>query len=166
MKRILFFLICMGAVTGMSLPAIVQADPHGPHGGPHGFAHGDFDHWSHGHWYHGWHDARGGWWWIVNGFWYWYPAMVYPYPDPYTPPVVVQTPGTVIQTAPVVVQTAPAQPAAAVPVQPQSAPAVWYYCDRSGSYYPYVAECPSGWRAVPSTPPGVSTNDAPPPPRR
>lgn len=28
----------------------------------------------------------------------------------------------------------------------------WYYCDASKAYYPYVKQCPSGWRAVPAQP--------------
>lgn len=29
----------------------------------------------------------------------------------------------------------------------------WYYCTASAGYYPYVAECPSGWQRVPAQPP-------------
>jgi len=32
----------------------------------------------------------------------------------------------------------------------------WYYCENAKGYYPYVRECPSGWQAVPQTPPGQS----------
>ena len=39
-----------------------------------------------------------------------------------------------------------------VVVQPLS-PQYWYYCDEAKSYYPYVAQCPGGWRAVTPTPP-------------
>ncbi|WP_028220743.1 hypothetical protein [Paraburkholderia oxyphila] len=28
----------------------------------------------------------------------------------------------------------------------------WYYCDASKTYYPYVKQCSSGWRAVPAQP--------------
>ena len=93
----------------------------------------DFARWRTGHWYHGRYGGRLGWWWLVGGAYYWYPSPIYPYPDPYTPPVVVTQP-------------APA---------PQP---MWYYCDSARAYYPYVAECPGGWRAVPATP-------APPVPR-
>jgi hypothetical protein len=45
----------------------------------------------------------------------------------------------------------PSAPAASVP-----APAgMWYYCESSKSYYPYVSECREGWRAVSPTPPGT-----------
>ena len=29
----------------------------------------------------------------------------------------------------------------------------WYYCDARKAYYPYVKDCPAGWRRVPSQPP-------------
>ncbi len=28
----------------------------------------------------------------------------------------------------------------------------WYWCDSARGYYPYVKECPSGWRRVPAQP--------------
>jgi hypothetical protein len=76
-----------------------------------------------------------GWWWIAAGAWYFYPEPVYPYPypDPYIPPVVVEQP----------------TPA------PQPAAQFWYYCEASNGYYPYVSSCPSDWKLVPATPPGV-----------
>jgi hypothetical protein len=36
---------------------------------------------------------------------------------------------------------------------PPSSPGNWYYCDSAKGYYPYVPECPAGWRAVPASPP-------------
>jgi hypothetical protein len=42
-------------------------------------------------------------------------------------------------------------PAAVQPSPPQ--PRFWYYCDEAKGYYPYVAQCPGGWRAVSPTPP-------------
>jgi hypothetical protein len=50
------------------------------------------------------------------------------------PPVVVAPPPVVVQ-----------------PLPPQ--PQYWYYCDSAKAYYPYVAQCPEGWRAVSPTPP-------------
>jgi hypothetical protein len=38
-------------------------------------------------------------------------------------------------------------------LQSQPLPSVWYFCEPSNAYYPYVAECPSGWKTVPATPP-------------
>ena len=61
-------------------------------------------------------------------FWFGYPY--------YAPPVVVQP------SPPVYVQ-----PPATAP-----APASWYYCENPKGYYPYVAQCRGGWRAVPSRP--------------
>jgi hypothetical protein len=43
--------------------------------------------------------------------------------------------------------------AAAAPAQPSGS---WYYCDGSRTYYPYVKECPGGWREVPAQPPPPS----------
>lgn len=103
------------------------------------FHNSDLARWRTGHWYHGYHDARLGWWWVVAGLWYFYPQHVSPYPDPYTPPPVV-----------IVQPIAPAQvPSAPPPAQ------YWYYCDAAGGYYPYVPSCPAGWRMVPATPPNV-----------
>lgn len=48
----------------------------------------------------------------------------------------------------------PAPPVYSVPL---AAPAVqyWYWCAAANAYYPYVSSCPSGWQAVPATPPAV-----------
>jgi hypothetical protein len=41
------------------------------------------------------------------------------------------------------------------PAARSAAPAVdYYYCESAEGYYPYVRECPEGWRTVPATPPG------------
>ena len=105
---------------------------HIQHGGFRGRQFHHHDTWRRGHWHHGHHHGRWGWWWIVAGTWYFYPRPIYPYP-----PVVVQsTPG------PAVVQPAP-QPS--VPV--------WYYCESADAYYPYVQDCPGGWRSMPAVPP-------------
>lgn len=129
-----------------SLPLTAMADPHwrGDHRDMRHFEARDAHRWAGGHWYHGPHDGRLGWWWVVGAavgttLWYAYPQPVYPYPDPYVPPTVI------VQPAP------PAPPPAAVPPAP---PASWYFCRDSGKYYPYVSTCPSGWVAVPATPPG------------
>jgi hypothetical protein len=31
----------------------------------------------------------------------------------------------------------------------------FYYCASASAYYPYVSDCPEGWRSVPGTPPGA-----------
>jgi hypothetical protein len=69
-------------------------------------------------------------------YWGAYPyAYSYAYPYAYSyayPPVVVQ-------------------PSPQVSVQP-SPPQYWYYCDNPQGYYPYVGQCPGGWRPVSPTP--------------
>jgi len=45
------------------------------------------------------------------------------------------------------------QPSARTAPQPKQASS-WYYCNDAKAYYPYVRECPSGWRqVVPQTAP-------------
>jgi hypothetical protein len=51
------------------------------------------------------------------------------------------------------VEQGDAPPAQAAAPAPQSAGAVWYYCESSKTYYPYVSECKEGWKEVPATPP-------------
>jgi len=70
-----------------------------------------------------------------------YPAYAYPYPYVAAAPVPYPVP-------------APAPAPAAPQYQPQAAN--WYYCDSAKGYYPYVAQCAEGWRAVPSVPPGAA----------
>ncbi len=80
---------------------------------------------------------------VYMGGFYPYPYY-YPYPyAPYYPPVVVAP----AQPSVYVEQAAPQQTAA-----PQENN-YWYYCDKSKSYYPYVKECPGGWKAVEPTAP-------------
>jgi hypothetical protein len=111
----------------------------GGHGGARGgqFAHGGV--WAGGGWggsHHHHHRCCG---WDIGFVDYWYPYP-YPYPwvdegfwDPYWyagPPA-----------------NSYAQPA------PPPPPSYWYYCSDSGSYYPYVQQCASGWQKVLPTPP-------------
>jgi hypothetical protein len=88
----------------------------------HRFREHDLERWRSGAWYHTRHGGRFGWWWVVGGLWYFYPAPVYPYPNPYEPPI------------------------GSVPPPPR----VYYYCDNPPGYYPYVPECRTPWRTVPS----------------
>lgn len=107
-----------------------HADPHHRHWrGDNHHRHHHHPRWRDGHWYHGNHGGRFGWWWIAADVWHYYPAPVYPYPDPYPPPVVA--------------------------IEPEPAPpreSIWYYCESSRTYYPYVSVCPEGWRTVPAQP--------------
>jgi len=85
--------------------------------------------WGPHHWVHGWHGGRFGWWWAGPDVWYWYPPAPVYYD--YPPPADF-----------------------VVPPRP-----TWYYCDGAHGYYPYVRSCPSGWRAVPTTPEDQSARD-------
>ena len=73
----------------------------------------------------------------------WGPGWYYPPPYYYPPAVVVAAP--------------PAAPPVYVERNEASAPAqsqgYWYYCEQSRGYYPYVKDCPGGWKAVPPAPP-------------
>ena len=53
--------------------------------------------------------------------------------------------------SPAVVQAPPGAPVAAAPAT--QAAGTWYYCESAKGYYPYVSQCPEGWRSVPATPP-------------
>ncbi len=137
-------------------PLGAQANPRW-HGEIKRFERHDMGHWRGGAWKHGHHNGRLGWWWVVGGAWYFYPQPIYPYPNPYVPSVVVAPQPVVVapqvysapQAAPVAPPEAVAPTISAAPADPQ----YWYYCDASKTYYPYVATCDAGWRAVPATPP-------------
>jgi len=138
-------------IAALFIPLTIQvanADDHRHdrwRGDIHGFHEHDLDHWRGGHWYHGGHEGRRGWWWIVGGVWYFYPTPVYPYPDPYQPPVVV------------------------IPHEGSAPPQYWYYCANPAGYYPYVARCLAQWQRVQATAPQAQPvppmpNGMPPPP--
>ena len=75
---------------------------------------------------------------------YYGPGYGFPYAAGYyAPPVVYAAP-------PVVSYTTPQQPMV-LASQPQAP--VWYYCEASGQYFPYVQSCPSGWQTQPAMPP-------------
>jgi hypothetical protein len=89
-------------------------------------------------------------------FWPWYygpayypPAYAYP-PAYYYPPVVAEPPVYIEQ--PPATYVPPPAPQAQAPA-PQTGN--WYYCESAQGYYPYVKECPSGWRMVPAQPPAA-----------
>ncbi len=137
MRKIDLFVGVLGAaglLAACSGQALADGPRHWRGGEIHQFHQHDLGRWQGGSWHHARHGGRFGWWWVAAGTWYFYPQPVYPYPDPYTPSVVV------------VPAPAPAEP----PVPPEQ---YWYYCDAARNYYPYVAECPGGWRQVPAVPP-------------
>lgn len=83
---------------------------------------------------------------------YGYAPYAYPYPYAYSPPPVVITqpqPQVYIEQG----NTSPAPAASAPSASTQSSSAYWYYCEQSDSYYPYVKDCPAGWKQVTPTPP-------------
>src|SRR5512134_465537 len=70
---------------------------------------------------------------------YGYPAYGYPGYGYYPPAVVQSSPPTYIEKG-----------------TPEGAPGgsdYWYYCEQSKAYYPYVKECPGGWRRETPRPP-------------
>ena len=78
---------------------------------------------------------------------HYYPVAPVPYYYPAYPAAYYYPPAFV----------APAAPTNYIEQQPaaDTAPAggTWYYCDASRSYYPYVKQCPGGWRSVPAQSP-------------
>jgi hypothetical protein len=145
MKQIIAGMAC-GAFLAVSLPALAEhREIHWEGHETHILGEHDLGIWRGGHWFHGPHEGRPGWWWVVGDVWYFYPVPVYPYPDPYAPLVV-----SVPDQPPVLV--APQAPATA-PLPPQPAAQSWYYCDSAKTYYPYVSACPEGWKTVPMQPP-------------
>ena len=78
--------------------------------------------------------------WAYGGGYYGSPYG-YPYAGYYAAPVVYAPPIAYAPPPPPLVLAAQAQPA------------VWYFCQASGQYFPYVQECSSGWQAQAAIPP-------------
>lgn len=140
----LFIAIFIGTCALFSASTFAQWGPGPQH--IHEFHERHAEVWRGGNWYHGNYGGRFGWYWVVGGAYYFYPRPIYPYPDPYVPGAVVAS-GPVAPAPP-----PPSQPAAPV-LQGQNLPSVWYFCESSQAYYPYVAECASGWKTMPARPP-------------
>ncbi len=74
------------------------------------------DPWKSGRWFHGFHQGRQGWWWIVNGRWYYYSSPTNPYPDRHRANIFPRPMETIIVTPPTVVHQTiivpPAEPSA------------------------------------------------------
>ena len=96
---------------------------------PAALAHGGHGHGGHRH---GGHFGL-----FIGAPWGWY----YPPPYWYSPPVVVQS------APPVYIERDPA------PSAPDDEAYYWYHCSRPEGYYPYIKECPGGWKKVVPTPP-------------
>jgi hypothetical protein len=60
-------------------------------------------------------------------------------------------PGVWVQGGPAVAAPAPVFIERDRPAEPP-APVWWYWCNEANAYYPYVQECPGGWRRVPPQP--------------
>ena len=140
-KELLTLLTAAGLLALISVPAPAQAGNVGwavSVGGGYGGGHGGgwrpaaYGPGYGGGWGPGW---RGG---------YYGPGYGYPYAAGfYAPPVVYAAP-------PVVSYAAPQQPMV-LASQPQAP--VWYYCEASEQYFPYVQSCTSGWQTQPAMPP-------------
>jgi hypothetical protein len=105
---------------------------HADRGGYGYRSHGHSRHWHRGHGHSGFHRSGG-----VRVFIS--PGLVVPFGsswETYSPPPVVVAPAPQVYVEP-----------AAPP------PTYWYYCDAAHAYYPYVQQCPGGWRQVLPTPP-------------
>ena len=80
------------------------------------------------------------------GFYFGFPLYSRPYYSypyyPYYPPSIV----TVPTEPPVYIERDP-------PQTQQLPSGYWYYCNNPQGYYPYIKECPSGWRQVDPIPP-------------
>ena len=74
---------------------------------------------------------------------YWGAPYWGPYWGPYGYSSVVVTPLPQVYVQPAPQTSAP---------PPQAQPS-WYYCEAPQGYYPYVQQCPGGWRPVTPTPP-------------
>lgn len=129
MKTIYRTLLAVG--SGLLLShSTVQADPH--FGGRH------FGHRHHFHPY-----PRFGFYW---GAPVWPRTYYYdPYYPPYYPPAIVTVPPP---SPPVYIERSPP-----VSNQQQLPSGYWYYCSNPEGYYPYVNDCPTGWRQVDPIPP-------------
>jgi hypothetical protein len=133
--RSVTLLLSMAAALALSASAFAQRD----HAGVRPHARGDISrfHQSDRNWTH----VRHGGWRVTGGIWLGYP-LVYPYPYAYPYTYSYPYPSSYAWGPPV---------ESAVPAVPPPAQ-YWYFCEALNTYYPYVASCPGGWRAVPATP--------------
>ncbi|HSH86652.1 MAG TPA: hypothetical protein VK958_05305 [Methylophilus sp.] len=93
------------------------------------------------------------------------PAFAYSYGYPYAYPYAYSPPQVIVTQPPqpqVYIEQGNgnvAQPSQSTPAQTapsaENSQGYWYYCEQSDSYYPYVKECPAGWKQVTPTPPST-----------
>ena len=125
----------MVALSAMVLSIGADADSH-PRGGHFGGGH-------YGGGYYRGHPSFGFYWGVPL-----YPRPYYPYYPyyyPYYPPQIV----TVPTSPPVYIERGEPQSTQQLPG------GYWYYCSDPEGYYPYIKECPSGWRQVEPVPPAT-----------
>jgi len=80
---------------------------------------------------------------------YYYPPAYYAYPPPYPYPEYYYPPAAgVAPEAPEYMERD-----APLPARRQAESSFWYYCPESNGYYPYVRQCPGGWKRVAPLPP-------------
>ena len=137
-KQTLAALLLVSSLTDISLANEHEHRQHreanartGWHGEIDRFHEHDMNRWRGGRWHNGYHEGRNGWWWIVGGVWYFYPTRLKSYPDPYQPPMVAAPP-------------------------PTAQARYWYYCANPAGYYPYVAQCVTGWQRIQATTPPLA----------
>lgn len=113
----------------------------GGHGGFHGggFRGGGF----HGGGFHGGHEHHEG---HLRGSIFFGPAFFWPgYGAPFDDPFYSYPPApTMIEPPPVYIEKGDGNS----PPDADTSGQLWYYCEAAGAYYPYVRECPGGWKAV------------------
>ncbi len=85
----------------------------------------------------------------VPGPFYWGPRYYYGWPGYYYPPYYYNAP-IIIESPPVYIERGSSEPVAPAT---QQALGDWYFCASPEGYYPYVSQCPGGWRKVPAQPP-------------
>ena len=92
---------------------------------------------------------------VVNGATYYYANDAYyaPAPDGYA--VVAPPLGAATLVEQPVQPPAPQPTPGSVP-SASTSPGVWYYCESAKTYYPYINQCPEGWKTVPATPPAAT----------
>lgn len=86
----------------------------------------------------------------------WYPHPYYDYPPPYYyPPAYYYRAPTIIvpQAPPTYIQQPSVDQSSAQDAE--SSANYWYYCAAEKGYYPYVKQCPGGWRRVAPKPSGA-----------
>lgn len=71
------------------------------------------------------------------------PSLAWPGYRPFDDPFYAPPRPIIVQPPPMYIERGSAMP------DPATAdPRFWYYCEAATAYYPYVKECPGGWRAV------------------